>query len=405
MVRHLPIGYDQALQMTLEALKPLEAQPVSLADAVDRVAADDLTALVNCPSVDASLKDGYAVACRDIQGAALDMPVELCVDGLASAGNNNSASVSPGTAVRILTGAKIPGGADAVLSDEYVELRQNAILAKKGAERGRNILPMGSDVTLGQKIITRGQRLSPGRVGLLAAAGYSQVSVIRNPDVTIVATGDEVLAPGQPMTEGKLYASNLVTLNAWCRRFGMAASTELVKDDADQLYQVLDRAVKQSDAVITSGGAWTGDRDMIVRVLDRLGWRQLFHRIRIGPGKAVGFGLLGNKPVFILPGGPPSNLIAFLQIALPGLLTLAGLKRPGLPTVSAHLAEGVNGRFADWTQFIFGRLENGEGQAVFHPLRQTSRLQSMASAQAVVSIPEGLTRINGGDVITAQLLV
>ena len=133
--------------------------------------------------------------------------------------------------------------------------------------------------------------------------------------------------------------------------------------------------------------------------------KKKFHRIRIGPGKAVGFGLLDGKPVFILPGGPPSNLVAFLQIALPGLMKLAGYMEPGLPTISLALGRELTGRFEDWTQFVFGTIENNREQQRFLPLRTVSRLQSMAEAQTLVAIDEGETRLPEGMLVSAQLLI
>ncbi|MCP4716963.1 MAG: molybdopterin molybdenumtransferase MoeA, partial [Deltaproteobacteria bacterium] len=210
---------------------------------------------------------------------------------------------------------------------------------------------------------------------------------------------------GRPLPEGKLYASNMATLGAWCARYGMKSRMALVKDDLDEMFQTLKRLLAESDAVITSGGAWTGERDMVARTLDRLGWDQVFHRIRLGPGKAVGFGLFDGKPVFILPGGPPSNLMGFLQIALPGLMTLAGHSKPGLPTAPVRLGADLKGRHVDWTQLVSGTIEARTDLPVFHPIKKTSRLQSMAEAEAVVAIVEGKTRLAKGAVVHAQLLI
>jgi len=143
---------------------------------------------------------------------------------------------------------------------------------------------------------------------------------------------------------------------------------------------------------------------MVLQIFAELGWRKMFHRIRIGPGKAVGFGLLEGKPVFILPGGPPSNLIGFLQIALPGLLQLAGHGECGLPTRQVRLAEDLHGKDADWTQFVFGLLQPQGKELTFQQLPGTSRLAMMANAHAVVAIPEGVTRIAAGETVQAQLL-
>ena len=178
----------------------------------------------------------------------------------------------------------------------------------------------------------------------------------------------------------------------------------IVKDDPDEILSTLKSAAKESDAILTSGGAWTGDRDLVAKMLDKLGWKQVFHRIRIGPGKAVGFGLLYDKPVFILPGGPPSNLMGFLQIALPGLLKLAGHSHPALPAVNVRLASDLTGSHSDWTQFIFGMIEHQPGLLIFHHLRNRSRLRSMAEAQAIVAIPEGHTVLSAGSMVSAQFL-
>jgi molybdopterin molybdotransferase len=399
------IGYETALQMTLEYIRPLDQEVLSLVDVTDRVAAEDLGALVDSPSVDASLKDGYAIRAEDITDATLENPVRLKLRGVIAAGMNSESVVEPGTTIRVLTGAKVPGGADAVVSEEFTIDYGTYIDVTRYAEPGRNIIASGSDISIGERVISVGTKLVPGKVGILAAAGYDKIPVFRRPCVGIIATGDEVVAPVEPLPEGKLFASNLLTLNAWCRRYGMKTEMDIVSDDADVIVEKLSFAIEAYDAVLTSGGAWTGDRDFVVRVLERLGWQQMFHRIRIGPGKAVGFGFIQGKPIFILPGGPPSNLMAFLQIALPGLMKLAGYKDPGLPRMIVKLSETVVGRQIDWTQFIFGRFEEKEKQTFFHPLKMLSRLQSMAKADGIIDIPEGVDQILAGALIPAQLLV
>lgn len=402
--KNMSIGLQEALRLTLESIKPLPVESVELIESLDRTTAADLYALVDSPSMDASLKDGYAVLSSEVAAATPEKPVRLSQAGYLAAGEEKHLELKPGTTVRVLTGARIPAGANAVVAEEYVKPEGNDVLVTIFAEPGRNILPRGSDVAFQKCIIRSGRQISPGIVGLLAAAGHSMVPVFKKPTVGIVGTGDEIVAPGDPITEGKLYASNLMTLAAWCNKYRMKTRITIVPDDSDAIFSTLKTMAAEVDAVMTSGGAWTGDRDIVAQVLERLGWQEVFHRIRIGPGKAVGFGLLDNKPVFILPGMPSSNLLGFLQIALPGLLSLAGQENPGLPRINARLGNELRGREPDWTDFFFGRLEENDGLPIFHPLRGRSRLRSVAEAGAVASIPEGQDFIPEGAVISVQLL-
>jgi molybdopterin molybdotransferase len=322
--------------------------------------------------------------------------------GYAAAGNPWNGEIASRRAARILSGAVIPSGADAVLSDEFARLDGDQVFVTNDAAPGRNILPLGADVHRGQILARSGEVLHPTKLGLLAAAGYDTLQVIRRPQVAIIATGDEVIAPGQSLDPGKLYASNLVTLAAWCQRFGFETSTQVLPDEAAKIRQGLLNSLKEYDAVLTSGGAWKGDRDLVVRLLDELGWRKIYHRVRMGPGKAVGFGLVGEKPVFCLPGGPPSNHIAFLELALPGLQRLSDWANPGLPQVAAVMAEAVKGQ-ADWTQFIHGRLESRDQGLVFIPSwKDSSRLSSMGTSNAVAMIPEGISQIQTGKQVIIQ---
>ncbi|PKN23890.1 MAG: molybdopterin molybdenumtransferase MoeA [Deltaproteobacteria bacterium HGW-Deltaproteobacteria-21] len=397
------IGFTKALQLTLEAITPLEAEMVSLFSLVNRIVASDLPALVNAPERDVSLKDGYAVHSADIAQASPECPVELRIIGTASAGGHFDGQVTSGSAVRIWSGAGIPEGADAVLAEEFARLQDDQVFATAGAEAGRNILPKGTDNHVGQKLVSAGTLLSrPTQIGLLAAAGYSQVPVFRQPRVAIVATGSEVIAPGQALEKGKVFASNLVTLASWCSLHGFGSAVWIVKDDAEMIRDRLLEAIADADAVLTSGGAWRGDHDLVARILDQLGWQKIYHRVRMGPGKAAGFGLWQGKPVFCLPGGPPSNQMAFVQLALPGLQKLAGYCRPGLKRVKAGLAHSVSGQ-EDWTQFLEGRFEFVDDSVLFRPAKLKSRLQGLAATEGILTIPEGTTQIQVGSIVRVQL--
>lgn len=403
-MKKISLGLEEALQLTLKEVQPLSAEDVVLLDGIDRVVASDIFALVDSPSVDASLKDGYAVLSGDVADATAETPVRLRIIGSIEAGSETEMRLQTGTAARILTGARIPMGADAVIREEAARQEEGAVLIEKPVKPGTEILPRGIDVASGSCIVASGQEITPALAGLIAAAGHSHVRVFKNPTVGIIGIGSEIVAPGQPLPEGKLYASNIVTLAGWCRKYKLKNLLSVVWDDHRAIADAIEKLFAQTDAIVTSGGAWTGDHDMVASVLDRLGWRKVFHRIRIGPGKAVGFGILHGKPVFILPGGPPSNLMGFLQIALPGLLALSGRANAGLPRTTARLASEIRGKDPGWTDFVFGILEVNHELPTFYPLNQKSRLSSMSDATALASIPEGRDSLPKGSIIPVQML-
>lgn len=411
------IGYEDALAATLAALKPLQpAEMAPLWELTGRVTVQDLTAQDNAPTTDVSLKDGYAVQSADVAKAAPDHPVPLRLAGQVAAGGVFAGQVSPGTAVRILSGAPLPAGADAVLAEEFALRDGERVIALADAAAGRNVMRRGSELAAGQCIIPAGTVLRPAQVGLLAAAGYSEAPVVRRPRVGIVATGDEVVGLGLPaatpgslsgtarrLETGQVFASNLATVAAWCRHYGMATSGTVAADDPAILAAALLDALAENDAVITSGGAWSGEHDLVAGTLAELGWRKVYHRVRLGPGKGAGFGIWQGKPVFILPGGPASNQMAFLQLALPGLHRLMGYPHPGLPARPARLTAVVSGQ-QDWTQFVEGHFEWNNGKLWFSPGKGPNRLRSMANCEGYVKIPEGVETLEADALVLVQVL-
>lgn len=399
------MGLDAARRLTLKQIEPLPASEVDLADAVDRIVAEDLYARVDSPSVDASLRDGYAVSSADLAAAGPSQTARLKMDGLAAAGGARQGNLIPGTTMRVLTGASVPRGADAVVPDEDASPNGEMVEFTASVKAGAFILAKGGDVAGGDAVVRAGDRLTPARAGLLTAAGYRHVRVVRRPRVTVVAIGDEIAEPGSLLTDGKLYASNMVSLGAWCRRYGWPVHAAIAADDHAEIERILTDGAARGDALITSGGAWTGDRDLVVAALQRLGWQEVFLTVRIAPGKGVGFGWLQEKPVFVLPGGPPAAMIGFLQIALPSLLRLGGHKELGLPHIEARLKADLSGRDREWTQIVLGRLTTDDSDLpLFDPLPRRRRLVAMADADALVAIPEGVAKLAAGTVVRVQLL-
>ncbi|MGD8984317.1 MAG: molybdopterin molybdotransferase MoeA [Desulfobacteraceae bacterium] len=397
------IGFEEALELTLSSVPTAGTESLTLDRLTGKISSQDVVSRVDCPSVDSSLKDGYAVVSSDVKEASSDHLIHLKVTGQVTAGISSKLAVSNGQAIEITTGAPIPKGANAVISREFCRRGDDEICCFNTAEPGRNIFRKGGDIRVGETIASKDEVLSPALIGLLASAGLKKIRVYKSPHVAVIATGDEVVAPGAPLPEGKLYASNMVEICSWLSLFGLSFRTELAPDSREEIASTIIEHLPHVDAFITSGGAWGSERDLIIKVLESLNWRGVYHRVRMGPGKAVGFGFLEKKPFFCLPGGPPSSEMAFLQLALPGLLAMEGYRHPLFLSVAARLTETVRGD-KDWTQFVHARIEGGKDAIMVHPVKQKSRLQSMARKDALIVIPEGCEALPRGEVIHVQLL-
>jgi molybdopterin molybdotransferase len=400
------VGYREAFDLIGSHVRPVGAEEIPLDAGAGRIAAADVVARVSYPSVDVSLKDGFAVKSADVASASVQHPVRLEIIGSVFAGSKFDGELSVGSAVRVCSGAPIPRGAEAVVSGEFgEELPPGQVSLRADALPGRNILPAGGEVAAGTVIVKSGGRLTPGFLGLAAAAGISRVSVYRRPLVAVVGVGDEVVAPGQNLRPGQLYASNLVTMQAWLLSYGITSVTSVVTDSEEAIARELLACLPRVDAILTSGGAWGSERDLVIGSLHKLDWREIFHHVRMGPGKGIAFGMWRDKPVFCLPGGPASNEMAFLQLALPGILRMAGDTRHPLPTVPAALAEDLRGRHPAWTEFkdaVLSRDAGGNYSAALY--RHRSRLQAIASANGLICIPEGVASLPAGEIVPVQVL-
>lgn len=398
------IGFKDALRIILDAIAPLSGEEVLLEGLVGRLSAEDVVALVDSPSTDASLKDGYAVRSADLGPATEEHPVCLKIEGFVHAGGTNAVPLQPGEAIRVTTGAALPPSAEAVLANEYAKEESGRIWCTRDAEPGRNVLKRGTDIKQGQIVAREGEVLGPALIGLLAAAGLDRVRVTKRPRVAVIGTGDEVVAPGYPLPSGKLYASNIVETMSWLRSFSICdIQSRIVPDQKEDIRQAILEMSPEADAFVTSGGAWKSERDLMIGIVESLGWQGFFHRVTLGPGKAVAFGLLEGKPFFILPGGPPSHEAAFLLLALPGIMALAGKRGPVFPVVKAVLKREITG-VADWTQCIQARVYREPGRWVAEPVKSASRLSSMARKNAYVLLEEGLAEIPSGCEVDAIIL-
>ena len=415
-MKQYDIGFDEAYRLAVGNAEPLGNETVLIQHAVGRVLAETAVANVNSPSVDASLKDGYAVISEDIAEAAPERPVELKVIDSVAAGGESGVRLTRGKVVRILSGAPLPDGATAVLAEEFTrEFKEESgganksrskgkdapvtvITATNTAEPGRNVQPKGEDVTLGEELASAGTPVTPQIIGSLVAGGLSELPVFRKPRVGLLATGSEILLPGRPPVKGKLYASNIALQQAWLNSEGIETEVLISGDARDEIASAIEELHAACDVVITSGGAWKSDRDLVVKVMEALGWKMYFHRVRMGPGKPLGAGELKGKPVYILPGGPASNEAAFIMVVFPAVLKIAGYRRAPYLSLSGRLEREVRGQ-SEWTQFIQCEVPQVHPEIILRPKKMKSRLAAMSKTPAVVTIPEGVEALPAGSVV------
>lgn len=399
-------GYHEACEIIAANVRPAGREDLRLDLCAGRVAAADITAALSYPSNDVSLKDGFAVKSPDVASASKENPVRLRITGSAFAGDIYTEQLTAGCAVKICSGSAIPPGADAVVASEFCnESSHGDVSVKADAYAGRNIMRAGSEVEAGSAVARRGDMLTPGMLGLAAAAGISHISVYRKPRVAIISIGDEVVAPGEKLNAGQLYASNMVTMQAWLASRLVPCVTSVVSDSRAAISREISMRLHGTDMILTSGGAWGSERDLVVGALDSLKWNKLFHYVRMGPGKGTAFGLLENVPVFCLPGGPSSNGMAFLQLALPAILRMSGDSSRPLRTVNARLTEDVRGRHHAWTEFRDAVVTtDGSGCYSAAVYKNRSRMRAIAGAGGLICIPEGRESLNCGEIVPVQLL-
>lgn len=345
------LGVDEARERVLAAAEQLGTERIPLVSALGRALAEDVFAEATLPPWDNSAMDGFALRAADLRAASRSAPVALRVVRRVRAGERPGAPLAPGEAVRIMTGAPLPPGADTVVrvEDTDGEAEPGIVRIFDARDAGQNIRPAGQDMRRGERLLARGHTISPGTVGVLAATGRSSVLVHRAPTVAVLATGDEVRGPerfadvqegeGVPDTNGPMIAAMVAECGGTPLGLGVAA------DAATDLRERIGQA-ESADVLVTMGGASMGEADLVKRVLDEQGYRSSFWRVRMRPGSPVGFGWLpraaGRKqPVFTLPGNPTSAFVTFEVFVRPFLLRMGGHERVERRRVVVRAAEPI----------------------------------------------------------------
>lgn len=396
------LSYEEARDTILRRISPLGIVQKGLLDCLHRVAAEDVIAPLNLPSFDNSAMDGFATRL-----AGSDRHTVFSVAGFVPAGETVPIHAEPGTAIRIMTGAPVPQGCDTVIPFEDVDELHNTIRLKPGADilPGRHIRRAGEDVSQGDTVLASGTVIGVAEICMLASLGRTSMRVYRKPRVAILATGDELVAPGEPLTSGKVFDSNSQALAAAVIESGATpVILGLARDDRESLKAKLAEGLN-ADILLTAAGVSVGDRDLVRPILEELGVKQEFWKVKIKPGKAFAFGIKNEKPVFSLPGNPVSALVVFEEFLRPALLRMMGhhrvLKRP-LTAVLQQVIGKKKGRVL----FSRLRLERTDGilRAWSAGNQDTGSLSTMLNADGLAVLPEDGTQFSAGDQVLVHAL-
>jgi molybdopterin molybdotransferase len=400
-----PTPFDEAQRIVRGAASPLGVQQAGLADAWGRVLAERIVAPHAVPPFDNSMVDGFALRAADVAGASPGSPVELEVIGEVAAGDTGDVVISPGTAVRIMTGAPVPPTADGIVMLEWTLPSGSRVRVERETSPGRFIRRAGEDVRAGDVVLEPGRALGAAEAGMLASLGYTVVRVHRRPRVAILVTGDELLAVGEDLAPGKIRSSNNWTIAGQVREAGgEVEDLGIGRDDPRDLARRIGRA-GDADVLVTSGGVSVGDHDEVQDVLVAAGLERLLWRVAASPGKPLLFGRLGAMLVFGLPGNPVSSMVCFENFVRPVLRILQGDARPDRPRARARLLEPMRGAESR-RHFARVRVACAEGGFVAREVRPlgSGNLRSMVHANGLAIVPEGRAVAEAGESVAVMLL-
>jgi molybdenum cofactor synthesis domain-containing protein len=394
------LSREEALAIISANVRRIERiERIPLETAAGRVLSEDIVADLNVPPFSRAAMDGYAVRAEETYGATAYNPRRLKLIGRQNAGEWFEGEVHPGECLEVATGSPIPKGSDAVVPTEYAGLEEGFVAVKRPVHPGANISPEGEDIRKGETVMRRGELLTPGRVGALAALGRDSLWVYARPTVAVIPTGSEVRPPGSPLERGQVYDTNSYTLSAIISIHGCIPKRyQVVPDEPEAIRAALRMGLSQ-DLVVFTGGSSVGTRDLLADAVEEEG-RILFHGLQVKPGKPTLFGIVDDKPVFGMPGYPTSCLSNAYIFLIPALRILAGLPPHEPRTVRGRMAERVvasTGR----EQFLTVRIRDG---LVYPAFKESGAITSMAHADGYIIIPVNADVIEEGEEVTVTLL-
>ncbi len=399
-----PISVEAHQSAILQAITPLAAVSVGLASAEGCVLAEDVTAAVSLPSFDNSGMDGYAIQAADTDLSSERTAVTLPVTAEIAAGDTATYRLRPGTAIKIMTGARLPAGADAVVPVEWTNGGAEHVEIYRRVEPGNAVRPTGGDAVAGETLLQQGVRMRPMQIAVAASAGRAAIRVRPRPRAVVLSTGNELTEPGTPLVPGQIWDSNSYMLAAAAREAGAVADRRsVVPDDPAGVLPALQAQLAHADLLVTTGGvSMGGEHNVVKAALQELG-TVTFTKVAVQPGMPQGFGTLGEDrvPIFTLPGNPVSAYVSFQLFVRPAIAALQGANDLALPTVRATLAAPVRspeGR----RSYLRGVL----GDGIVTPLsgQGSHQIAALGKANALIVVPEQETRLPQGDTVEVLLL-
>ncbi len=406
--RRIPLNMikvKEALKQILDNFFPLGTEKVNLCDTLNRVLAEDIFAVRNIPPKDNSAMDGYALRFEDTLGAAAESPVTLSVIEDVPAGRTPIKKVGAGKATRIMTGALVPQGANAIMRVEDTKKDGKHVLIFNEALPGMYIRKAGEDVHEHELVIARGTVIRAAEIGMMAAVGKTFVSVYQKPLVAILATGDELVDIDEFPSTWQSISSNTYSISAQVMECGaIPMNLGIARDNRKDLIAKFMAALR-ADIIISSGGVSVGDYDLVKDVINEVGNGLLFWRVSMKPGKPLAFGIMEGVPLFGLPGNPVSSMISFEQFVRPSLLKMMGHRNIFRKTVKATLLEDVD-KAEGLMQFVRAvvTLDNGKYLARITGEQGSGILKSMVLANGLIVLPEDATLVKAGEIVTVQLI-
>ncbi len=400
------VTVEEAIERILDSIEQLRAETISILDATGRVLYEDVVSHSNVPPLDNSAMDGYAIIAENTTHASKEDPkVMTVIEEIKAGGGFEEKSVKANTAIRIMTGAPIPDGADSVIEIENTREDGDKVLIFNRVKRGENIRFAGEDIKEGSIVLNKGDRLKSSDIGLLASLNIDTIQVYSRPRVAIISTGDEIVGVGEEIKAGQIRNSSYYTLYSEVQKYNSIPEyLGIARDTKDDVKDKLLKALEY-DVIITTGGVSMGKYDFIKDAITDLDMEILIEKIKMKPGKPCIFGKKGNKLFFGLPGNPVSTLVSFIQFVRPALLRLMGSKRIDKPLINAVL-EGEIRKKPERKHFVRGYFTIRDGSFYVNTTgpQGSGILRSMSIANCLIIVPIGVERIKDGDVVTIQLI-